>query len=58
MVEAVGQDYSRWNDVYLTLRGRYGDVIEEIDDSTGQILARIEAAARAAAAVATQGKKA
>jgi two-component system sensor histidine kinase CreC len=22
--EAVGQDYSRWNDVYLTLRGRYG----------------------------------
>jgi two-component system sensor histidine kinase CreC len=22
--EAVGQDYSRWNDVYLTLQGRYG----------------------------------
>ncbi|WP_295472709.1 two-component system sensor histidine kinase CreC [uncultured Pseudomonas sp.] len=22
--EAVGQDYSRWNDVYLTLRGQYG----------------------------------
>lgn len=22
--EAVGQDYSQWNDVYLTLRGRYG----------------------------------
>ncbi|WP_296186673.1 two-component system sensor histidine kinase CreC [Pseudomonas sp. UBA1879] len=22
--EAVGQDYSRWNDVYLTLRGEYG----------------------------------
>ena len=22
--EDVGQDYSRWNDVYLTLRGRYG----------------------------------
>lgn len=21
---SVGQDYSRWNDVYLTLRGRYG----------------------------------
>ncbi len=20
----MGQDYSRWNDVYLTLRGRYG----------------------------------
>ncbi len=22
---AVGQDYSRWNDVYLTLRGQYGE---------------------------------
>ncbi|MGE3775348.1 MAG: two-component system sensor histidine kinase CreC, partial [Gammaproteobacteria bacterium] len=22
--KAVGEDYSRWNDVYLTLRGRYG----------------------------------
>ena len=22
--EAVGQDYSRWNDVYLSLRGKYG----------------------------------
>ncbi|MCU1722091.1 two-component system sensor histidine kinase CreC [Pseudomonas sp. 5P_5.1_Bac1] len=22
--EALGQDYSRWNDVYLTLRGQYG----------------------------------
>lgn len=22
--EAVGKDYSRWNDVFLTLRGRYG----------------------------------
>lgn len=22
--EAVGQDYSRWNDVYLSLRGQYG----------------------------------
>ncbi len=22
--EAVGQDYSRWNDVYLTLKGEYG----------------------------------
>lgn len=22
--EALGRDYSRWNDVYLTLRGRYG----------------------------------
>ncbi|RQW65237.1 two-component system sensor histidine kinase CreC, partial [Listeria sp. SHR_NRA_18] len=22
--QALGQDYSRWNDVYLTLRGQYG----------------------------------
>ena len=22
--QAVGKDYSRWNDVYLTLRGKYG----------------------------------
>ena len=22
--QAVGQDYSKWNDVYLTLRGKYG----------------------------------
>ncbi len=22
--EALGKDYSRWNDVYLTLRGKYG----------------------------------
>lgn len=22
--KALGQDYSRWNDVWLTLRGRYG----------------------------------
>jgi two-component system sensor histidine kinase CreC len=22
--KAIGQDYSRWNDVYLTLRGKYG----------------------------------
>ena len=22
--KAVGQDYSKWNDVYLTLRGKYG----------------------------------
>ena len=22
--QAVGKDYSRWNDVYLTLRGGYG----------------------------------
>lgn len=28
---AVGQDYSRWNDVYLTLRGRYGARTTRID---------------------------
>ncbi len=22
--QATGQDYSRWNDVWLTLRGQYG----------------------------------
>ncbi|MEY2920335.1 MAG: two-component system sensor histidine kinase CreC [Pseudomonadota bacterium] len=27
----VGQDYSRWNDVYLTLRGRYGARSTRID---------------------------
>jgi len=28
---AVGQDYSRWNDVYLTLRGRYGARSSAVD---------------------------
>ncbi|KJZ48145.1 MULTISPECIES: two-component system sensor histidine kinase CreC [Pseudomonas] len=28
---AVGQDYSRWNDVYLTLRGEYGARSTRID---------------------------
>lgn len=34
---AVGQDYSQWRDVYLTLRGRYGartSRIEYADDAT------------------------
>lgn len=34
---AIGQDYSRWNDVYLTLRGRYGvrsTAIDPYDDTT------------------------
>ncbi|MFV0548159.1 MAG: two-component system sensor histidine kinase CreC [Limnobaculum xujianqingii] len=29
--EALGQDYSRWNDVYLTLRGKYGARSTRID---------------------------
>ncbi|WP_029147470.1 two-component system sensor histidine kinase CreC [Methylophilus sp. 5] len=29
--EAVGQDYSRWNDVYLTLKNRYGVRTTPID---------------------------
>lgn len=29
--EAVGQDYSQWNDVYLTLRGRYGVRSTQLD---------------------------
>ncbi|GAA3928566.1 two-component system sensor histidine kinase CreC [Litoribacillus peritrichatus] len=28
---AVGQDYSRWNDVYLTLRGQYGARSTKLD---------------------------
>lgn len=31
--EAVGQDYSRWNDVYLTLQGQYG--ARTTDEITG-----------------------
>ena len=31
--EAVGQDYSKWNDVYLTLRGRYGVRSTQLDPS-------------------------
>ncbi len=33
-VNAEGQDYSRWNDVYLTLRGQYGARSTEDDNST------------------------
>ncbi len=31
--QAVGQDFSRWNDVYLTLRGRYGARSTQSDPS-------------------------
>lgn len=37
---AVGQDYSRWNDVYLTLRGRYGarSTRADPDDETSTVM--------------------
>jgi two-component system sensor histidine kinase CreC len=36
----VGKDYSRWNDVYLTLRGRYGarSTHEDADDAAGAVM--------------------
>jgi two-component system sensor histidine kinase CreC len=38
--EAVGQDYSRWNDVYLTLRGEYGarSTRSDPDDSNSSVM--------------------
>ncbi|MBK5303318.1 MULTISPECIES: two-component system sensor histidine kinase CreC [Gammaproteobacteria] len=37
---AVGQDYSRWNDVYLTLRGEYGarSTRSDPDDSNSSVM--------------------
>ena len=37
---AVGQDYSRWNDVYLTLRGKYGARSTKLvaDDSLSTVM--------------------
>ncbi|WP_260963245.1 two-component system sensor histidine kinase CreC [Pseudomonas citri] len=37
---AVGQDYSRWNDVYLTLRGHYGarSTRSNPDDATSSVM--------------------
>ncbi|MGF6398132.1 two-component system sensor histidine kinase CreC [Pseudomonas frederiksbergensis] len=37
---AVGQDYSRWNDVYLTLRGEYGarSTRRNPDDSNSSVM--------------------
>ncbi|MGE1174584.1 two-component system sensor histidine kinase CreC [Pseudomonas sp. BW7P1] len=37
---AVGQDYSRWNDVYLTLRGEYGarSSRSDPDDPTSSVM--------------------
>lgn len=38
--QAVGQDYSRWNDVYLTLRGQYGarSTPETLGDDSSSIM--------------------
>ncbi|MCB1919543.1 MAG: two-component system sensor histidine kinase CreC [Candidatus Competibacteraceae bacterium] len=38
--QAVGQDYSRWNDVYLTLRGEYGarTTREDPDDERTSVM--------------------
>ncbi|WP_137819973.1 two-component system sensor histidine kinase CreC [Pseudomonas sp. 2FG] len=38
--QAVGQDYSRWNDVYLTLRGQYGarSTRESADDPDSSVM--------------------
>lgn len=38
--EAVGRDYSRWNDVYLTLRGQYGvrSTLSDPDDESSSVM--------------------
>lgn len=38
--QAVGQDYSRWNDVWLTLRGRYGvrSTRDRPEDSSSSVM--------------------
>ena len=38
--ESVGQDYSRWNDVYLTLQGRYGvrSTLSDPDDDRSSVM--------------------
>ncbi|MGY2291791.1 two-component system sensor histidine kinase CreC [Pseudomonas sp. SDO528_S397] len=38
--EAVGEDYSQWNDVYLTLRGEYGarSTRSELDDPNSSVM--------------------
>ena len=46
--QAVGQDYSRWNDVYLTLRGQYGarstrEVADDPESSVMYVAAPIKA---------------
>ncbi|MGE0485663.1 MAG: two-component system sensor histidine kinase CreC [Gammaproteobacteria bacterium] len=58
---AVGADYSRWNDVYLTLRGRYGarSTNEGDDPETGSVMyvgAPVRNAAGETLGVLTVGK--
>jgi len=38
--QAVGKDYSRWNDVYLTLRGKYGarSTLSDPDDRNSSVM--------------------
>ena len=38
--QAVGKDYSRWNDVYLTLRGKYGarSTLSDPNDKTSSVM--------------------
>lgn len=38
--EAVGRDYSRWNDVYLTLQGRYGSrsTAADVTDKSSSVM--------------------
>ena len=38
--QAVGKDYSRWNDVYLTLRGKYGarSTLSDPADKTSSVM--------------------
>jgi two-component system sensor histidine kinase CreC len=44
---AVGQDYSRWNDVYLTLRGQYGArSTEEVPGDPASTVMHVAAAVR------------
>ena len=57
----VGKDYSRWNDVYLTLRGRYGarSTASDPDDEDSTVMhvaAPIRAADGAIAGVLTVAK--
>ena len=47
--EAVGKDYSRWNDVYLTLHGRYGARSTRTDpDDDGSSVMHVAAPIRGA----------
>ena len=50
--QALGQDYSRWNDVYLTLRGKYGARSTRTDpDDDGSSVMHVAAPIRNGAAI-------